>query len=432
MNAALREVLDRTLLLMRDELVDTASDELLIAALTETCVALLADGANLVSHSAQSSYITAALLMARSGHKVHLVAPDVPLVGPQPPLQPGGLVSSLVAVGRDLLPGIEFSVGLPYEEADLEVKFGDSASKIRAKRSFSVGATPWSACLRASGLGSRWTETKWPLGGIAAGALSSVEAFKAAMQKVRPFARNAGHFDAKFAATNAVEYELAPASAPTPTDLGRFDFISAGAITNAVLFALARILGVTGGGRLIDDDTGDLSNLNRYALLLRSMIRGPKASTLASMNLPGLRLKSEPVRYSRESAVTIGPLAPGVLVGVDHIPTRWEAQRAMPNWLGIGATTHWSSMASFHVDGLGCAGCLHPTDDKNDAPIPTVAFASFWAGLLLAIYFVRTAGGESLPVERQCTYLTSLRPELPWCSPVATRRDCPVEAHLVC
>src|SRR5712692_10252666 len=158
MNAALREALDRTLLLMRDELVDTASDELLLTALTETSIALVADAANLESHSAQSSYITAALLMARSGHKIYLVAPDVPLVGSQPPLQPGGLVSSLVAVGRDLLPGIEFSVGLPYEEADLEVKFGDSASKIRAKRSFSVGATPWSAWLRASGLGSRWTD----------------------------------------------------------------------------------------------------------------------------------------------------------------------------------------------------------------------------------------------------------------------------------
>src|SRR5712692_3533308 len=197
MNAALREALDRTLLLMRDELVDTASDELLLAALTETSVALVADGANLVSHSAQSSYITAALLMARSGHKVHLVAPDVPLIGPQSPLQPGGLVSSLLAVGRDMLPGIEFSVELPYEEVDLDVKFGDSISKVRAGRSISVGATPWSAWLRAAGSGSRWTRTQWPFGGMAAGTLSSVEAFKAAMQKLRAFARNTEHFEAR-------------------------------------------------------------------------------------------------------------------------------------------------------------------------------------------------------------------------------------------
>jgi hypothetical protein len=429
MNAALREALDRTLLLMRDELVDTAPDELLQAALTETSVALVADAANLVSHSAQSSYITAALLMARSGHKVHLVAPDVPLIGPQPPLQPGGLVSSLLGVGRDLLPGIEFSVELPYKKIDLEVKFGDSMSKVWAERAISVGATPWSASLQSSGSAARWTDVHWPFGGMAAGALSSVEAFKAAMQKLRPFARNTEHFDARLAGTDSVDFELAPAFAPTPTDLGLFDFVSAGAITNGVLFALARIIGVTGIGRVVDNDLGDLSNLNRYALLLRSMIEGCKASTLASMDLSGLQLKPVPIRYDRQRATTIGPLAPRVLIGVDDIPARWEVQKAMPKWLGIGATTHWSSMASFHVDGLGCAGCLHPTDDKSNAPIPTVAFVSFWAGLLLATYFVRVVGGESLPVDHQYTYLTSLRPELPWYSPVAKRQECPVEAH---
>ena len=266
---------------------------------------------------------------------------------------------------------------------------------------------------------------------MAAGALSSVEAFKMAMRRLRPFARETEHFDARLAATNAVDFELAPATVPTPRNLGRFDFISAGAITHSVLFALARILGATGIGRVIDIDCGELSNLNRYALLLRSMIEGLKVSTLASMNLSGLHLEPVPIRYDLETASIIRPLASSVFVGVDHIPTRWDVQKAMPNWLGIGATTHWSSMASFHVDGLGCAGCLHPTDDKNNARIPTVAFVSFWAGLLLATYFVRAVGEKLLPADRQCTYLTSLRPELPWYSPVTLRLDCPVQKHVL-
>jgi hypothetical protein len=33
-------------------------------------VALIADDANIVSHSAQTAFVTAALLMARSGHQV--------------------------------------------------------------------------------------------------------------------------------------------------------------------------------------------------------------------------------------------------------------------------------------------------------------------------------------------------------------------------
>jgi hypothetical protein len=37
----------------------------------------------------------------------------------------------------------------------------------------------------------------------------------------------------------------------------------------------------------------------------------------------------------------MGNLAQLGLVGVDHIRTRWLAQRTRPRWLGVGATTHW-------------------------------------------------------------------------------------------
>jgi len=151
--------------------------------------------------------------------------------------------------------------------------------------------------------------------------------------------------------------------------------------------------------------------------------------TLRNLDLAGLALQGVPLRYERASATAIGPLAPHVLIGVDHIPTRWEVQRAEPDWLGVGATTHWSAMSSFHQRGLACAGCLHPSDDPNTAPIPTVAFVSFWAGLLLATYLARKAAGHDLSPREQYTYMWPLRPERLWRSPVATRRDCPVGRH---
>jgi hypothetical protein len=55
---------------MRDELEDATPDDTLISALTETEVAVVADAANLASHSAQTAYVTVALLLARSGHRV--------------------------------------------------------------------------------------------------------------------------------------------------------------------------------------------------------------------------------------------------------------------------------------------------------------------------------------------------------------------------
>jgi hypothetical protein len=97
-----------------------------------------------------------------------------------------------------------------------------------------------------------------------------------------------------------------------------------------------------------------------------------------------------------------------------------------PRWLGIGATTHWNAMDSFHTEGFACARCLHPRDDENDAPIPTTAVVSFWSGLLLAAYLTRNAAGEALMAREQHVFLTPLRPEAVWWGPVARRTRCPV------
>src|SRR5262249_48362539 len=116
---SLRDALDRTLLLMRDLVSDAASDDDLLRALTGTRVILAADEVNLSSHSAQSAYVTTALLLARSAHDVYLAAPNVQLVGRQPPLSAGRLIDQLELVGRNLLPGIFFKRGAPRERADV-------------------------------------------------------------------------------------------------------------------------------------------------------------------------------------------------------------------------------------------------------------------------------------------------------------------------
>ena len=82
-------------------------------------------------------------------------------------------------------------------------------------------------------------------------------------------------------------------------------------------------------------------------------------------------------------------------------------------------------MASAHERDLPCAQCLHPRDDLADAPIPTVAFISFWAGLLLGGRFLRHLAGESAQPRQQQFYLTALRPEAAWESPIDSLAACP-------
>ena len=127
--------LNRTCLLMRTDLMDGIEDEVLLDALRSTRVVLAADEAALSTHSGQSAYITAATLMARSGHSVWLAAPEVKLIGAQPPLRGEKLVAGLRDLGEDLLPRWSFEDGPPPGKADLTLAF-ERAGKV------TISATP--------------------------------------------------------------------------------------------------------------------------------------------------------------------------------------------------------------------------------------------------------------------------------------------------
>ena len=410
---------------MRDEFGPEIEDEVLLNALTSTRVALIADAANIASHAAQTAFVTAAMLMARSAHQVFLVAPNVTMVGPQPPLLPGMMIEQLMRVGTDLLPGVEFKTGQPEGEVDLAIGLGDTPINVRAGRCIRLTAEAWVGFIAREHQPYPWAANMWPFGALAAAGLGAGEAFKIAIFKLLPFALNPAETAARFAPTDEGVFELAPVEAPFCRDLGEIDCVSGGAITNSVLYCLARIPGVTARGRIIEPDTIDITNLNRNMLFLRSGREAPKAQVLAEALGSGLRFEPLLQRYDLELCDRIAPLAPTVVVGVDHVPTRWAVQRAKPDWLVVGATTHWSAMASFHSDGLACAHCLHNQDDPGDGLIPTTACVSFWAGLLASAYLARHAAGQAISAKEQQVYLTPFRPESVFPSAVAARGDCP-------
>lgn len=245
------------------------------------------------------------------------------------------------------------------------------------------------------------------------------------MMKLLQYAQNQENTALLFAPTFEHEFRLAPVDSPRCGDLGQLDFVSGGAIANSALYCLTRIPEVQGVGRIIEPDFADHTNLNRNMLLLRSGHGASKAQGLSNLLPTGLQLEPVLKRYDLDFALNSAPLARSVVVGVDDISTRWLVQRANPGLLVVGATGHWSAMASFHSAGLGCAECLHNRDHAVPGPIPTTACVSFWAGLLSATYLARRAAGEVLLAKEQQVYLTPFRPETPFFSPVGKRRDCP-------
>ncbi len=425
------QALDRTLLLLRDHIRPEVPDSTLVAALRGLRVAIVADAANLATEAGQHAGVTAALLMARSGAALELAIPDVRCRGVQVPLIGDYLGPALFEALDDLVPGVEARATVGSGVVDLAVVLGDSRWTGRARRVLYLSGDAWAGAISAEGPGCRWCDLGAPIGALSAAGLAATEAFKVAVAPLRPLALDQAGWDLHFAPSRVAAVRLAPEGTPAPSgELGTFDCVSGGAIIQAALYALLRVPGVRGDARVIEPEQGDLTNLNRYALLRYSRLRRPKAEDIAAWAAPHIAVTPVLARYDDALAASLGPLAPSVLVGVDDIPSRWRVQGARPTWLGIGATSHYSAMTSVHVSGWGCAQCLHPHDEPGDGPIPTVSFVSHWAGLWLASYFLRARSGVVFPHQQQSVFMSPLRADAPaavWFAPVPARPGCPHE-----
>ena len=207
---------------------------------------------------------------------------------------------------------------------------------------------------------------------------------------------------------------LGEESTPAPSDLGRVDCVSGGAIVQATLHALRRVPSLSAAVGVIEPDLFDQTNLNRYALGRRSQVDELKTELLEGLSTPMFTISGEAVRFDEQSAPELAPLTPRVIVGTDNVPARWAVQTEKPQWLVVGATSEFMAMASEHDGSAGCAACAHPFDDGIRAKIPTVSFLSYWAGLMVAARVLHHAAGVVSTESREVSLIASLRPDSPF------------------
>ncbi len=419
-----RCALDRTVRLVRDAVPDEVSDEVIVDRFQALRVRCIADQANVSSHSGQTALVTLVSLIARMGVQIDLDVPDVELTGPQPPLRGTRLRQGLIDLGGDLVPGttVTCDPGAPY---DLTFVLGDTRVSPEGW-GWRLTGTAWAGSITGiDSAGSPWN-ARMPIGGMTAAALAAPEVFKFAIRSL-PFRHP--FWAELLAQCQSATWDFEGEGLVLPGEPVAVDFISAGAITQAALFALFR-LPLRLRGRLFDNDVAELSNVNRQTLLRRSDT-GPKVNIVAGAAPATYNCTPVAENFCLSASPRHLPLPPHVLVGVDDIPARWDAQRAAQGWLGVGGTTHFQASVSSHEPGQPCAGCLHPRTDAldGDAPIPTVSFVSFWAGLALAVRLLRHVGGTRYDARRQHLWLSPLRMDEQnaglW-RPVAARSDCPV------
>lgn len=394
-------------------------------ALPKLVVAVKADARNSGSPSAQTAIVTLVSLLARMGLSVQCDCADLPFATVQPPLRGTRIRSSLIDIGADLIPGAQIVTRL---DGPVVLTFAIGDTPCATPGALRLCGGDWDLELAAATVPGHPWEGELPFGALAGAATAVAEALRAALAHLAQLIGvelSAEAHRLKIGQTITIDLRDY-FRGPIATDIGEVDAISGGAITSAALYVLLRMPGLTGSLRVIERETLDLSNVNRYMLSRASLGGIAKTTMLSAHSTSGIPVNGVALRYEESTAGAIGLLAPRVLVGVDDIPSRWLIQRHAPGWLGVGATQSLDALVSAHLPCAPCAGCLHGREPDAEELIPTISFVSLWAGLLLALELLSEAGGGR--PARQALYCSPFGYNGPHLMrlPLAPQAACPV------
>lgn len=425
------DALTRTVLLIRDFVTEAeASDEDVVASLTSTTVAIVADEATASLPSAQAAISSLAAQVLASGARLRLVLPNVAITDSQPPLRGTHLRDAIIDYAADLIPDGIAQVATDPSSANVVFLVGNTTNPmLNVSQTWRIGWTRWSGVLATPEEHAPAGDADLPVGALVAAVLGAAEAFKSTVRSLLASTGAQRTYD-ELGLVARAEVRVAPEdTVVTNFDFGRLDFISGGAIANAFLHGLLRLPQARADVRVFEPEVFDISNTNRYALSRRSNVGQPKTCMLESWRTERVPITGVPLRFDENTPPETRALAPTVMMGTDDIPSRWYVQSLRPSWLCVGATIHFTAMASEHDDDSACAACLHPEDDDVNAPVATVSFVSYWAGLLILVRLLRRHSNRTVPERERVVEVAALQAGEArgvWLHPVNRNPRCPL------
>ncbi|MBN9483100.1 MAG: hypothetical protein BGO70_01235 [Bacteroidetes bacterium 43-93] len=161
------------------------------------------------------------------------------------------------------------------------------------------------------------------------------------------------------------------------TDLGEAILVGIGAIGNGALWAIKNIPKISGIITAVDDETIDLSNLQRYVLTDQHSVTEQKAEWAASLTSDTLCVKP----YAGDWSSFVSSLSewnfPAVLVAVDSAEARIAIQSSLPAKIYNAWTQSTDLGVSRHLDFLNdaCLACLYPPRKEQQTESEIVASA---------------------------------------------------------
>jgi len=387
------DILQRTTLLVRDHLQGDWVDDAVAKAFADSTVGVIVNAAMLEHRGFVVALECLRVLLAGMcvGMRLEIRGQDRRIVL-QPPFSRSHWLDALAEYRTDACA----PMGIGSLDSGCIICIGLGVSDDRLD--FELGANECSFWLTSFRRPAAWHRSNiWS--GAGSAVLAAAEVYKRILVEFSRDLRS----DLDFAPVR--DFRVAAGNSSTANLPATADVISAGAITNAVIFLLVRV-GHQIAISVWDDDTLKVDNLNRYPLFDVQHLDMLKVDALASLELPLISIAPQPRRFDASEPTS----ASTVLVGADRIAPRWEVARRRPPVSVIGATDHYLTLDSIHLaGGGGCPACLHQHGDDVDALVPTVSFVSFAAGLETAMLLSGSAHKSS----RYSITRTWLRPDAP-------------------
>lgn len=211
------------------------------------------------------------------------------------------------------------------------------------------------------------SDTNNPFGAGAAACFGAANVFRALFSDQL----NNGQMDEDWR-LSLLHFARDPATAdnqPLPAvNLGETHLVGLGAVGNAAIWALARIAEVEGTLVLVDHESVDLSNLQRYVLALQSDVHRPKTQLAANAFAQGkLKLSSQPLPWGAYLSQRNSWHLPLVAVAVDSAAVRRGIQASLPRRVLNAWTQPGNLGVSRHsfVNDHACLMCLYLPREKQ-------------------------------------------------------------------
>ena len=310
-----------------------------------------------------AGFLLAVNLLSRTFETVHAVFPAEAEVHRHP-----WHLNTVGAVVDELVQTVDGSlhVGLP-ERSDVVLSIGERPDT-SAEREVVVRGSHWCAALDCDLQGAG----EGVLGSLYAATMGAAQVLLHVLEKAgAPYKPMTGF---QFSLLDHLPFGV-DSGTPEPVWIPETHLVGVGAVGSAAVYTLAHLDDIEGTLHLIDNETIEAPNLNRYVLARRRDIDKWKADVGAEA-LSSTAMRAEPYRGVFASyTAEYGEIVTLLLSPVDSEEGRRGLAKTLPRRVinaATGGTTVTISTHSF-AEGKACLHCLYIPDPNQASPEVTMA-----------------------------------------------------------